>query len=137
MMPLKTLAALLALAATPATADLSAVNAVRAGQGLAPLAASPVLEGVARAHSEYMARTGRVGHAGAGGARLGPRIASSGYRACFAAENVAWGFADAAAAIAAWQGSGGHRRNMLDRRATQAGLAGRNGFWTLVLASPC
>ena len=64
---------------------LSAMNAVRAAHGLAPLRVDSRLEGAARRHSRRMLRTGTFFHG-----RFDVRIRSAGVRAPLIGENLAW-----------------------------------------------
>jgi uncharacterized protein YkwD len=109
----------------PVAADLAGVehrvhdlvNAHRGRHGLPPLERDETLSGIARRHSEDMAR-GRVafGHAGFDGRSAEIRRHTS-YRAI--AENVAWNTQPlertAEVAVSGWLGSEGHRRNIEGR----------------------
>lgn len=96
----------------------------------------------AQAHANYMAREGIMGHIGSGGSTMSQRIKASGYKACFAAENVAYGQSTAQEVMTAWMNSPGHRRNILDGRASQAAVASSidgagRVYWAMLLAKPC
>ena len=138
-----------ALADCPAPAEaprqvarvLDDVNARRGQHGLAPVAVSDALVRAAVHQACHMARSGRMSHEGAKGARLPARLRKVGYRYRAAAENVAFGHRDAGRVVAGWMASDGHRRNILMPSATQAGAAmrqGQNGrpYWALILAHP-
>jgi hypothetical protein len=60
---------------------LTAVNAVRLANGLAPLAPNPALETAAQVHSDDMARKGYVDHVGSDGSSAVERISAAGYPA--------------------------------------------------------
>ena len=114
-------------------AALGPVNALRSENGLSPLIADANLSAAARQHAESMARRGRVSHAGF---RSRMRRANVVFPA---AENVAMGQSDGEAAVAAWAGSAGHRRNMLGEF-TRFGVAraerpGERPYWAMVLAN--
>ncbi len=124
-----------------ATPDSSAfttrLNAFRAERSLRPLVRNARLDRAAKAHATDMAQRGYFSHQGADGSSAGDRIGRAGYRACGWAENIADGYASEAAAFAGWQGSAGHRRNMLGRNYTEYGLANTGGKWVMVLARGC
>lgn len=130
----------LALWAGLAQADaaaLSAVNTARAGAGLAPVAYAPALEQVAQAHARDMARTGFFSHEGSDGSSVGERARRAGYGFCLIAENIAKGQGDLRSVMADWMASAGHRRNILQDRATEVGLARADGnIWVMVLGRP-
>lgn len=113
---------------------LGLVNAYRAANGRGALAGNAVLGQAALEHSAAMAQSGRLNHN-----RFRARMRSLGISGS-AAENVATGQADIAAAMASWQGSRGHRRNLLGGF-TQLGVAvardpgsGNRPYWTMILA---
>ena len=124
----------------PAYADpavLPELNALRADAGRAPLRYSDRLERIARLHAEDMARNGFFAHEGSNGSTLGDRASSMGYGFCFIAENIAKGQRTRAEVMSSWEESRGHRRNMLDKRATEIGLARADGaIWVMVLGRP-
>lgn len=78
---------------TPNVYDLiSAVNALRASQGLTPLTTNGALMAAAQAQSDYQASIGTWSHQGAGGSRPVDRAAAAGYGGgakIFISENVA------------------------------------------------
>ena len=113
------------------------MNALRAEAGRAALRYSDQLERIARLHAEDMARSGVFSHTGSDGSTLGDRAGGAGYGFCFIAENIAKGQRTREAVMASWGQSRGHRRNMLDRRATEMGLARADGaLWVMVLGRP-
>lgn len=118
----------------------AATNLFRQQNGRAALTVSAALKQAAQAQACHMARTGRMSHEGAGGSTVGERARAAGYRWRFIAENVAEGHPTAAAVMDGWQGSRGHRQNMLSERATEIGigLAERDGrrYWAMVLGAP-
>lgn len=133
------IAALVFLWAATASADpaaLAAVNALRAEAGRASLSYSPALEAIAAGHARDMAARGFFSHTGSDGSSLADRARQGGYGFCFVAENIAKGQPDLPGVMAAWAASAGHRRNMLDRRAAEIGLArGRGNLWVMVLGA--
>ena len=133
-----------AAAPAPAAAAraVSALNGVRARHGLSALRRSARLDRAARAQADWMARTGRIGHRGAGGSSPLNRVRAVGYGACYAAENVALGPAGGEAAVRLWLASARHRRNALSRRAGEVGAAALRDargrpVWVMVFGAPC
>ncbi len=89
-----------------------------------------------------MARNGVMSHQGDKGSKMIDRIRATGYRACFAAENVAMGQRSDRQVMQSWMESPGHRRNILDRRAVQGAVAtavdgAGQTYWVMLLAKPC
>ncbi|MFD1883295.1 CAP domain-containing protein [Paracoccus pacificus] len=121
---------------------LARTNASRRAAGLAPLVEDPRLSRVALRHACAIAEIGRLEHRGPRGLTPMKRVRAAGFNACFTAENLAAGLYDARRAVAAWQASDGHRRNMMDRRARQAGFGfvhGADGrvWWVGIYAAGC
>ena len=113
---------------TPASAlDL---NSYRAQHHRPRLSVSADLAGFAKSKARELASKGRLDHSGFHAwARL---------RRSASAENVSYGCADEACAIAQWARSGGHRASMLRRDVTHYGLASADGakgrrYWVLEL----
>jgi uncharacterized protein YkwD len=128
--------------ASDATAALvAAANTLREASGARPLKASPLLARVAAAHVCDIARRGSLDHKGSDGSTIKSRIARGGCRATLSAENLAWGYADAAAVLAGWKGSPPHRRNLVASKATAAGAAraevGGKVWWVMDFAAGC
>jgi uncharacterized protein YkwD len=114
-----------------------ALNALRAEKNRPPLGWSAELEQAAAAHARDMAARGYFSHTGADGASAGDRARAAGYGWCFVAENIAKGQPDLASVLSAWQGSRGHRRNMLSRDVQEFALARAPGnIWVMLLARP-
>lgn len=109
---------------------LALVNDFRAEHGLQQLQRESRLDQTADYFAGYMARTERLDHR-ADGATAGVRAQQRGYVYCDLAENIAMeyssrGFAAEALArnlVEGWRESPSHRANILDRVATQTGLA--------------
>jgi len=125
-------AALLALAALAGPACAFDINTFRAQHHRPALSLSTALAGAAYAHANDMARCGHLDHNGFR-ARLGATASA-------AAENVAFGCADADCAFRMWARSAGHRRNMLMSGISSYGLASAtaaNGrhYWVLELGN--
>ena len=111
------------VAAGPAEAVLASVNAARAKAGCGPLRLNGKLTAAAKSHSRAMAEQNFFGHAGKDGSRFSSRIKRQGYRYGTAAENIAAGQKSAGQVVKSWLGSSGHRRNMLDCRMRDTGIA--------------
>ncbi len=115
-------------------------NAHRANAGVAPLTISITLNAAAQGHSNYQASILTMTHDGPGGNSAGTRMTNAGFIWRAWGENVAYGYGDCAAVIAAWMNSPGHRTNMLNPAYTHIGVAvaiGSNGlkYWTMDLAA--
>jgi uncharacterized protein YkwD len=96
-------------------AILDRVNAYRKSQNLSPLTLDPVISAQAKAHSEKMARVGKIGHEG-----FNDRVQSVSKEIVYrsASENVGYnmGYAQPEAIVVQdWIGSPGHQKNMVGR----------------------
>lgn len=111
------------VAAGPADSVLIAINAARAKAGCGPLRLNGKLAAAAKSHARAMAEQNFFGHAGKDGSRFSSRIARQGYSYRTAAENIAAGQNSAAQVVKSWLKSAGHRRNILDCRMTETGIA--------------
>jgi uncharacterized protein YkwD len=131
----------------PTASMLAAVNAVRASNGLAALRLEPRLVRAAREHAARMVARDFFDHQEPGGPSLGERLVGVGYGFAFAAENLSAGTAAAASVVRSWMLSEGHRRNLLEPRAVEAGIAylaaagegaasSYRHYWVLVEAAP-
>lgn len=109
--------------AREAEAVLAAVNGLRAKAGCPALVMNAKLVAAAQGHARAMAEQDFFGHAGRDGSRFSARIAAQGYSYSAAAENIAAGQASAAAVVASWLESAGHRRNMLNCNFRDTGIA--------------
>ncbi len=146
------LAGLLAVEARPALAEkpadlekaiFAAVNAHRAREKRDSLTLNATLAKIAQGHARAMARADRFGDSGTNGhivAGKGPldRVKAGGYAFAALAENVGWNAVEAPAErmMKDWSNSPPHRKNMLDRNVTQAGVGaarGASGRWYFVL----
>ena len=111
------------VAAGPAESVLAAVNAARAKAGCGPLRMNGKLVAAAKGHAKAMAEQNFFGHAGKDGSRFSSRIKRQGYDYRAAAENIAAGQKSAGQVVASWMKSSGHRRNILDCRMKETGIA--------------
>ncbi|MGJ7033118.1 CAP domain-containing protein [Niabella hirudinis] len=94
------------------------------------------LEHAATAHSSYMQRSGQLSHRGRNGMTPEKRVAASGYRWGFVAENIALGQRSISEVIQSWLQSPQHCRNIMSQSATGIGAARSGNYWTLILAAP-
>jgi uncharacterized protein YkwD len=111
---------------SPALADT--VNSFRHAHSLPPLHRSRTMHAMAQRCANSMAARHTMDHAGFFTKR-GPAGAR--------AENVAWGCATESCAISIWEGSAGHRANMLLSGVRSYGMAsatdGGRRYWCLDL----
>jgi uncharacterized protein YkwD len=78
------------------------------------------------------------------GGSLPRRVAASGFRWGAVAENLAAGYSSLDETMAGWKASAGHRRNLLNPRVTEIGIAAvatppgsrHRNYWALILAMP-
>jgi len=121
---------------------LALTNAERKQKELPPLQPSAPLFKVAQAHSENMAKQGKMEHELDGKTPL-KRLQAAGYRYARAYENIAAG--DAIVPLEdlmkAWMDSKGHRENILNAVCTEIGLGiarDKNGqmYYTQLFAKP-
>lgn len=121
--------------------DLQAtqINQLRAGAGLPALRRDARLEQAAQLHACFLAQTGEMSHRGQGGSNSMARARASGFPARLVAENLAFGYRDAARVVNLWYGSPGHHRNMMHPRVSQYGVGVAEGprgpMWVLLVGS--
>jgi uncharacterized protein YkwD len=110
---------------------LAAHNAARAKAGRPPLRLDARLQDAALAQARDMAARGKLTHTGSDGSQFWQRITRAGYRYAQAAENIAMGYPDVKAVVAAWMADGPHRVNLLGpyRDIGAAGVQDKNGRW--------
>jgi uncharacterized protein YkwD len=102
---------------------LAAINAERARLALSTLVPSPNLAVIALAHSRDMAAKGRLSHAG-----FSDRFQRADRDSCV--ENLASGPLPPDDLVQAWSASPAHRRNLVEPRSRQAGVASIDGYVT-------
>ncbi|MER6410230.1 CAP domain-containing protein [Streptomyces humidus] len=118
-------------AAQAAAEVLSLVNEERAKAGCSAVAANSSLSDLAEKFSDDMAARGFFDHTDPDGASPWDRAAEAGISG-LGGENIARGQADAAAVMAAWMNSPGHRANILNCDFTTLGVGvhfGPGGPW--------
>jgi uncharacterized protein YkwD len=135
----------MALPAAPAAVDAGVavrlVSGFRAESGLGSVTIDARLMRAAQSQALLMAQRDRMGHKVGGS--LPRRVSTEGYEWGAVAENLGRGYDSLEAAFAGWQASAGHRRNLLNSRVTQVGVAAARApgskyglYWALILAAP-
>jgi uncharacterized protein YkwD len=87
-----------------------------------PLTWDARLETAAQLHSEYMAETNRMTHAGRNGSSFADRMKAQGYQPAAGAENVAAGYPSYASVLTGWMGSPGHCSNLMNPNFSNLGV---------------
>jgi uncharacterized protein YkwD len=119
---------------------LAEIIAFRTKNGRKPVVLDARLSQAAAVQSKAQAGRSRIGHDGSDGSKPMQRAARAGFRAKIASENVAAGQKSFSDAMRSWEGSSGHRENLLRPEVTAIGVAmaknedGR-AYWTLVLGA--
>ena len=109
------------------------LNHERASRGLAELLWDDALFKAARQHALLMLNLNTLEHQLPGEPGLAERLAAAGARFSFISENIAVG-SEPGPIHEGWMGSPGHRKNILDARATHVGIAavrGRGGLYVV------
>jgi uncharacterized protein YkwD len=120
-------AALLMLSIGGSAALADQVNAYRKANGAKALNYSQKLEKAATRHVQDMVKGNFRSHTGSNGSSVGDRVRSAGYKWCHVSENITWGRSSLAKAIAAWDASSGHKKNLLNRKPRDYGVAQSSG----------
>jgi uncharacterized protein YkwD len=120
-----------------ADAVVRLVNAERATVRCGALRPDPKLAAAAVRHSADMARRGYLSHDAPDGSDPFERARAAGYPAP-TSENIALGYPDASAVMAAWMGSAAHRAPIVDCRAVTVGVGlvrdtDGTPYWTQLL----
>lgn len=112
------------VALTIADSIVRLTNRERTRADMTPLVRSAALTRAAQIHAEQMAAADRLAHEipSARLPTLAARLKSVNYAARASAENIAEGYTSAAAAVAGWMTSAGHRQNILSERYTEIGV---------------
>lgn len=116
------------------------INTYRTKNGRKPVLLDARLSQAAAAQSKAQAGRSRIGHDGSDGSKAMLRAVRAGYRAKIASENVASGQKSFSDVMRSWEGSSGHRENLLRPEVTAIGVAmAKNSsgrpYWTLVLGA--
>jgi len=113
------------------------VNAHRVGVGCDALLWRADVTEVARAHSADMIDRDYFSHTNPDGDSPFDRLTDAGIEYSRAAENIAHGYADAEAVLAAWLDSPGHRANIENCQLREHGVGLVESHWTHVfMTSP-
>jgi uncharacterized protein YkwD len=117
------------------------VNEFRAQSGKKALNVNTKLNAAAEEHSEDMAWNDFFSHTGSDGSRVGARVSEEGYDWRSVGENIAAGQSTPQKVFDAWEGSSGHRANMLgtwddlgvgyEYLANDTGSINYHHYWTL------
>lgn len=91
------------------------------------------LEQAALRHASDMADKGFFSHRGSDGSSMSARVSQAGYAWRAVAENIAWGYPDAASVVAGWKDSPGHCENMMSGDYSEMGAAQKEAYWVLDL----
>jgi uncharacterized protein YkwD len=119
---------------------LAEVNAFRTKNGRSAVVLDARLSQAAAVQSKDQARRSSIGHYCSDGSKPMQRAERAGFHAKLASENVAAGQKSFSDAMRSWEGSSGHRENLLRPEVTAIGVAmaknedGR-AYWTLVLGA--
>jgi uncharacterized protein YkwD len=107
---------------------LAAINAARAGAGVAPLRASSALGSAAAWQSTVLAQAGYLDHTSPDGSTLIVRLSRAHWHGTAAGEDLAVA-PSPAEAVAMWMQSPGHRENLLRPSFRTIGLGLARGAW--------
>ena len=144
-----TLTLCMALTTSPVTADMSEtavdeINQARKMKGRKALKLNVKLTQAAQKHADELVKRGygttltTGGHYGKNGSKPSQRIKLAGYKACTTVENIAWGQEISSTVIDEWMGSAGHRKNLLNPKIREIGIAfAPPKTWVMVGARPC
>ena len=117
--------------ASDAAAAASIVSRIRASYGHGAVVIDPRMNACAQHQAGAVARLGRLNHGDFAG-----RVRQFGLRGSMA-ENLAYGSNDVGGAIAQWQGSSSHMRNLLMPGATRMGIGRADSrstrYWAMVI----
>lgn len=112
-------------------------NKMRLENNRNPVEASPALMKAAKAHADDMFSKKYFAHNSLNGENHAQRIRKSGFKACYTSENIAKGQRNAQTVMGAWMGSDGHRKNLLNAKAENFGVARTGNIWVMVFARGC
>lgn len=114
---------------------LALVNKARKEEGVPPLKLNNELNKAAFNHSEDMLNQDYFSHTGKNGSSFSERARKANYTGSPMGENIAWGQRSPESVVNAWLNSSGHRRNMLNSKATEMGIgrSSSGNYWTQIL----
>jgi len=129
-----------ASATVDAAAAASMISGYRGNNGLGAVAVDPELMRMAMDQARVMAAKDKLDHSA--GRDFNSRLASSGFDARVAVENVGAGYHTLAEAFSGWRDSPSHRANMLKGGVNRMGIAAVYApqskykvFWALIMAA--
>jgi uncharacterized protein YkwD len=102
---------------------LGILNAARKKAGCGPLKLNSKLMAAAKTHATNMAEKDFFGHANTDGSKFSKRVKRQGYKYHMLAENIAAGQSTAVQAANDWLSSPGHRKNILNCKLKDTGIA--------------
>ena len=120
---------------------LDSVNALRAAQGIAPVALNPQLNAAAATHSRDMSVQNRPWHFGSDGSSPIDRVQRVGYTGKLVGENISETYETELETLSAWIEQDDTRRTILSTDAQDMGFAWfqePNGkiWWTMIMGNP-
>lgn len=101
-----------------------------------PLKWNTVLESASQRQADDMFQHKRMSHVGSDGSDVATRVTEAGYEWSAVGENIANGYENEAAVVAAWQKSPGHCKNIMKAAYTEMGVARSGNFWAQTFAKP-
>ena len=115
----------------------SEVNAIRVANGQPALSPDSRLGRAAQARANDIQVKAYFSHTGQDGSSAGDRVIRQVYGFCFVAENISQGQKGAMQALASWQKSEGHRKNLLSKNVIHFGMAQAGDYYyVMVLGKP-
>lgn len=117
------------IAAVVSATLVDLANADRMAEGLQDLNVNPTLVAVAQAKANDMATKGYFAHTSPQGLDPWHWFKQEGYAFTYAGENLAVDFSDSADVERAWMDSPTHRKNVLDPKYTEIGIATAQGWF--------
>lgn len=117
------------VAAVISSVLIELANGDRAANSLQTLTLNPVLVAAAQAKANDMATHGYFAHVSPQGVEPWHWFTEAGYTFRYAGENLAIDFSDSGDVERAWMNSPTHRKNILDPRFTEIGIATAQGMY--------
>lgn len=108
---------------------INQTNKIRSEDGLVTLTINPLLTDAARAKANDMVENGYFAHTSPAGITPWYWFQKVGYTFQYAGENLAVNFLDSSDVTTAWLNSPLHRKNILDGRFTEIGIAAAQGTY--------
>lgn len=122
---------------------LQVTNGARQAAGLPPLRNDAKLNAAAQKHACDMVANNFFDHRGSDGSHSMDRAHAYGFRACTAAENIAWGKFDGISVTEGFLNSPGHRANIMLGRLSHMGfgyvppIGGRQAKFVQIFGRSC